>query len=97
MANATRPFFLSPEEKVELEQMITDAERSAEGAVPGTVVDLFAWLRGKLDAASDVEPIELDVELADELERALDEADEDLKHGRHVPREAVFPRSRLVG
>jgi hypothetical protein len=98
MATVTRPFILSPEEAAELEQKIADAERStAKSAVPGTVVDLFAWLRSKLDAASHTEPIELDPEVADELERALSEADEDLEHGRHVPREAVFPRSRFAG
>jgi hypothetical protein len=32
-----------------------------------------------------------------DLERALDEADEDFEHGRHVPRDAVFPRTRLAG
>jgi hypothetical protein len=96
--NATRPFLLSPEESTELEQKITDAERStAETRVPGTVVDLVAWLRRKLDAAAEDAPIELDPERDAELTQAVREADEDLAQGRHVSREAVFPRVDPAG
>lgn len=98
MANAMRPLVLSPEESAELAQKIADAEQSsAKTTVPGTVVDLFAWLRGKLDAAPNAELVELDPETADDLERALREADDDFQHGRHVSRDAVFPRSPLAG
>jgi hypothetical protein len=33
----------------------------------------------------------------EELERAIDEADEDMKHGRCVPLDEVFPRARAAG
>jgi cell wall assembly regulator SMI1 len=96
--NATRPLVLSPEESAELEQKITEAERSAaETRVPGTVVDLVTWLRRKLDAAGEDALIELDPELAAELEQAVREADEDLAQGRHVARETVFPRTHPAG
>ena len=95
MANATRRFILlASDEMAEAEQKVADAERrAATSGLPGTVVEL----RGKLDAAPESDEVELDEELTGELERALDEADEDLKHDRQVPREAVFPRSRLAG
>jgi hypothetical protein len=42
-------------------------------------------------------PVVLEADEQAELEKALEEADDDFKHGRHVPREAVFPRTRLAG
>jgi hypothetical protein len=53
MANADKPaaLVLSADEQADLASRISEAERTAPGRLPAPVVDLFSWLRHKLEVA----------------------------------------------
>ncbi len=90
------PIVLSPEEQVELERRLSDAEGAARDKLPAPVVDLFFWLRHKLDRPAE-EHVALDPEDLAELDVAVAEAEDDLCNGRCITGEEMLARLRAVG